>query len=212
MSVRTSIVPSESWNLPYIREPTMNMAYRTSQTPIVPGEWEEGRSFLLHVWRPPSLLGRNVSLRRVVAKTTAWVLSYGKSLEKKNQFELRRKNVRMPPPCPPLGVPRERCPFSGRVGGVSIRILKSKEPLAHSESPSLPYPELEHVTASDFLPAYVYPLARRFLKHNSVAKCTVLPIRSDRHGLPPSVTVGKFPPLENRGSAARLFLWGKTRR
>ena len=152
--------------------------------------------------RAPQLAGWECSLRWVVAKTAAWVLSYGKSPEKVQPVRVASgTNVRMPPPCPPLGVPRERCPFSGRVGGVSIRILKSREPLAHSERPSLPYPELGHVTASDFLPAYVYSFARRYLKHRSVAKCTVRPIRSDKHGFPFRL-LWKKPPL--RGPAGAL--------
>ena len=54
------------------------------------------------------------------------------------------------PPQSPYGVPRERCPFSGRVGEVSIRVFKSFRREA-SDRPSLPYPGLGRVTASDTL-------------------------------------------------------------
>ena len=91
----------------------------------------------------------------MVAKTTALVLSYGKSPEKiKTSPSFATEDERMPPQGPPLGVPRERCPFSVRVGGVSIRVLKSYRREA-SDRPSLPYPGLGHVTASDTFPLLV---------------------------------------------------------
>ena len=96
-------------------------------------------------------------------KNHSFDLPYGKPLEKIKTRSSCDGKMRHASLASPAGGPRERCPFSGRVGGVSIRILKSREPLAHSKRPSLPYPELGHVTASDTaFPAYVNSLARRF--------------------------------------------------
>ena len=69
---------------------------------------------------------------------------YGKTPNKYGP-SFATEDERMPPP---LGVPRERCPFSVRVGGMSIRVLKSFRREA-SDRPSLPYLGLGHVTASD---------------------------------------------------------------
>ena len=133
--------------------------------------WEEGRGSSL-TFECPQLAG--------------WSLRHGGWSQKACLFLLRENpwiklvRVSRPGKCRhaflvfPPGVPRERCPFSGRVGGVSIRVLKGFR-RETSDRPGLPYPELELVTASAIFPAYVNPLARRFLKHRSLAECSVLP-------------------------------------
>ena len=98
-----------------------------------------------------------------------------------------RENVGMPSLCPLRGFPRERCPSSGRVGGASIRVLKGFR-REISERPSLLYPELERVTASDKFPAYVHSLARRFLSAEVWRSDLRYRMRSDKYDLHPSVT------------------------
>ena len=89
-------------------------------------------------------------LRRVVARTTVLIyVPYGKPPEKIKPVRVATEKCGMPPLRPPLGARGSAARFPVAEGGVSIRILKSREPLAHSERPSLLYPELGHVTASD---------------------------------------------------------------
>ena len=71
---------------------------------------------------------------------------YGKTPKKLGPSLRRKMSACLPRR--PYGVPRERCPFSVRVRGVSIRVFKSFRREA-SDRPSLPYPELGRVTASD---------------------------------------------------------------
>ena len=108
----------------------------------------------------------------MVAKTMV-AFRYGKNPEKTGSSCVQ-ENVLHAFPVSPPGVPRERCPFSGRVGEASTRVLKASvvKPMIDR---ALPYPELEHFPASDTFFAYVNSLARRFLKHRSLAECSVLP-------------------------------------
>ena len=108
----------------------------------------------------------------------------------KNRVELQSGECRHASLAPPPGVPRERCPSSGRVGGASIRVLKSFRREA-SARPSLLFPELERVTASDIFPAYVHPLARRCLSAEVWRSDLCYRMRSDKHDLRPSVTLWK---------------------
>ena len=93
----------------------------------------------------------------------------------------------MPPQSPPLGVPRERCPFSVRVGGVSIRVSRTSvaEYLvdrAHLTPDSdASRPRILFSCLCKLLGKVI------FIKHRSLVERSVLPTRSESTTFIPSV-------------------------
>ena len=93
----------------------------------------------------------------------------------------------MPPQSYPLGVPRERCPFSVRVGGVSIRVFRASvvEPLVDRAYFT---PNSDASRPRKIFPCFCKLLGKEiFIKHGSLLERSVLPIRSESTTFIPSV-------------------------
>ena len=108
-------------------------------------------------------------------------------LRKQNQSEFATEDERMPPQSPPLGVPRERCPFSVRVGGVSIRVSRTSvaeylidrahlTPDSDASRPRILFSCLCKLLGKEI-----------FIKHRSLVERSVLPTRSESTTFIPSV-------------------------
>ena len=97
------------------------------------------------------------------------------------------------PRCP-YGVPRERCPFSVRVGGVSIRVFKSfrrgaVEPLVDRAYLT---PDSDASRPRILFPCLCKLLGKEvFIKHRSLVERSVLPIRSESTTFIPSAIKGE---------------------
>eukprot|EP00916_Digyalum_oweni_P006197 GHVL01010708.1.p1 GENE.GHVL01010708.1~~GHVL01010708.1.p1 ORF type:complete len:203 (-),score=-11.54 GHVL01010708.1:1006-1614(-) len=128
-------------------------------------------------------------------KNHSFDLLTGKPLRKQNLSEFATEDERMPPQSPPLGVPRERCPFSVRVRGVSIRVSRTSvveylidrahlTPDSDASRPRILFSCLCKLLGKEI-----------FIKHRSLVERSVLPTRSESTTFIPSVMWKKLSSL-----------------